>query len=175
MENLQDNSAVQSTPTQQFAIQKLYVKHINFDIPNAPVLFKKTEQPKINFELEISSDILEEKNHYDVTLKVTTHVIFSEEEKAFDIMVKQSGIFLLEGYNSEQIDQLLNNYCPSILFPYIREVISDIAIRGGFMPLVLAPINFDALYAQKKQKEQEQNNLSVTYSDSFGAASQTIQ
>jgi preprotein translocase subunit SecB len=175
MENLQDNSAVQSTPAQQFAIQKLYIEEIAFVIPNAPALFKKTEQPKINFDLEIRSNRLEEKNHYAVTLKITTHVTFSEEEKAFDITVKQSGIFLLDGYNPDQIDQLLNNYCPSILFPYIREVISDTAVRGGLMPLVLAPINFDAIYAQKKQKENEQSNIAVSDSNFVVSSSKTIQ
>jgi preprotein translocase subunit SecB len=175
MEGLQKNTSVQSTSTQQFVIQKLYVKHIAFDLPSAPALFKKTEQPKINFELGVHNTLLEEKNHYDVTLSVTAQVTFADEEKAFDVTVKQSGVFLLEGYDAEQVDQLLNNYCPSVLFPYLREVISDTAVRGGLMPLVMAPINFDALYTQKKQQEKEQAQKTASLSNAVASSIETVQ
>jgi preprotein translocase subunit SecB len=174
MENLSDISSSQSsTPAQQFSIQKLYIKHLMFDISNAPSLFKKNEQPKIEFQLAIKSTGLEEKNHYEVMLDITAHAVV-DEKNIFDITVKQCGIFLLEGYTPEQLDQLLNNYCPSILFPYAREAISETAVRGGLLPLLLAPINFDALYTQKKQKEQEQQNAASSTS-SLLKGSETIQ
>jgi preprotein translocase subunit SecB len=152
-----DNSQ-KTTHSQQFAIQKLYVKHIEFDIPSVE-LFKKKEQPKINFDLEIQNSQLSENNHYEVTLSLIAKGMI-EEVNVFEIAIKQSGIFLLEGYTPDQVDQLLNNHCPSILFPYAREVISDTATRGGLLPLVLAPINFDMLYAQKKEQEKKQASSS---------------
>jgi preprotein translocase subunit SecB len=157
-----DNSQ-HTPPSQQFSIQKLFVRHITFDIPTTE-LFKKKDQPKINFELEIKNISLPENNHYEVTLRLKAHGMI-EEEKIFEIAIQQSGIFLLEGYTSEQLEQLLNNHCPSILFPYAREVISDTAVRGGLMPIILSPINFDALYAQKKEQEKKQSEETNSYSD----------
>lgn len=157
-----DNSQ-HTPPSQQFVIQKLYVKHITFDIPTAE-LFKKKDQPKINFELEIKNIPLPENNHYEVTLTLKAHGMI-EEEKIFDITLKQAGIFLLTGYTSEHLEQLLNNHCPSILFPYAREVISDTAVRGGLMPIILSPINFDALYLQKKEQEKKQSEKTDSFSD----------
>jgi preprotein translocase subunit SecB len=168
-----DNHA-QTTPSQQFAIQKLYVKHIMFDIPIAPELFKKKEQPKINFQLEIKNMQLPETNHYEVTLGLKADGMI-EEEKIFELNMQQSGIFVLEGYTPEQLEQLLNNHCASILFPYAREVISETAVRGGLMPIILSPINFDALYAQKKEQEKKQDNNANSYSDMVVEGVHTLQ
>lgn len=155
MENSQEAVSPQSVPAQQFGIQKLYVKHIEFDIPSAPELFKKKDQPKINFELEVKSGQLPEEHHYEVILGIKCQGML-EEEKLFEMTVKQAGIFQLTGYTPDQLDQLLNNHCPSIIFPYARETISDTAVRGGLIPILLSPINFDALYAQKKEHEKKQ-------------------
>jgi preprotein translocase subunit SecB len=174
MENVQEVVSPQSVPSQKFGIQKLYVKHIEFDIPAAPELFKKKDQPKINFELEIKSDQLPEAHHYEVVLNLKCQGMI-EEEKIFDMTIKQAGIFQLEGYTPEQLDQLFNNYCPSIIFPYAREIISETAVRGGLMPILLTPINFDALYAQKKEQEKKQAEKPASHNAVNMPSSETIQ
>ena len=96
-----------------------------------------------------------EANTYEVTLTVTA-TVKNKEETAFLVEVQQAGVFTVNGPDSEQLNHILGSFCPSILFPYVRETVSSLVTKGSFPPLVLSPINFDALYMQKMQAQQEQ-------------------
>ena len=147
--------AESSEPTQQFAIQKLYIKDVSFESPASPRSFSfKKWNPKIDLNLSneqknIDGDI------YEVVLKITATVSL-EEETAFLIEVQQAGLFQISGFDDDQQKYLVNSQCLNILFPYAREAISDLSVRGGFPPLILAPVSFDALYQQHLQQQQTQ-------------------
>ncbi len=136
----------------QFAIQKLYTKDLSFESPNAPKVFTSKWEPSINFNLGTNATPLESPL-YEVNLTITVTVKI-EESTAYLVEVNQSGIFAAEGFNESELGPLLGSFCPNILFPYAREVISDLVNKGGFPPLILAPVNFDALYFQQVQQAQ---------------------
>ncbi len=152
-----DNQQAQSGQENQskFAIQKIYVKDISFETPNSPAIFSNTEwKPDINVQLGSQVTKLNETIH-EVVLTITV-TAKQGEQTAFLIEVQQAGIFQTEGIDPQQIGHLLGSYCPNLLFPYAREAISDIITRGGFPQLLLAPVNFDALYAQAQQQQAQQ-------------------
>ena len=145
---------------QQFDIQKLFVRDLSFESPQAPVIFTEKWQPSTDVNLSSRYDELDD-DHYLVDLKI--QITAKQNDKVcFLIEVVQSGIFLLKGFAEEQQVQLLNSYCPNTLFPFAREVISESVTKGGFPPLVLAPVNFDALYAQKLAKDAEDSSNAST-------------
>jgi preprotein translocase subunit SecB len=146
----------ESTETrQQFAIQKLYVKDVSFESPSSPKSFSyKKWNPKIDLNLtnkqtHIDADI------YEAVLSITATVSI-EDETAFLVEVHQAGLFQIAGFEEEQKSYLMGSQCMNILFPYAREVISDMSVRGGFPPLIMSPVNFDALYQQHLQQKQEE-------------------
>lgn len=139
----------QTTNQPEFAIQRLYTKDISFEAPNTPAIFRQDWQPELKVDLQTNSAQVEE-DIYEVVLTITA-TVNSKEKLAFLIEVKQAGIFNIKNFPQDQIAPMLGSVCPSIIFPYLREVISDVVVRGGFPQLVLAPINFDALYQQQTQ------------------------
>lgn len=139
---------------QQFIIQRLYIKNSSFETTQTPAIFQKKWEPELNLELNTGHTELEA-NTYEVTLTVTA-TVKNKEETAFLVEVQQAGVFTVNGPDSEQLNHILGSFCPSILFPYVRETVSSLVTKGSFPPLVLSPINFDALYTQKMQAQQEQ-------------------
>ena len=151
-----------STPQEQFGIQNVYIKDISFETPQSPHIF--AEQWKPQMELEMSNDVNNlNEGIYEVILNLTATVKIGEKT-AFLVEVHQAGIFAIKGFAEDRLSYMLNSYCPNVLFPYAREMISSIVARGGFQPLWLAPINFDAVYAQRvqQQKQQQQNPQPTT-------------
>lgn len=148
----EENSANQSL--QQFIIQRLYVKNASFETTQTPAIFQKQWEPELNLELNTAHQELD-KHVYEVSLTVTA-TVKNKQETAFLVEVEQAGIFTIEGSVPEQLHHILESFCPSILFPYVRETISSLVSKGSFPPLVLSPINFDALYMQKMQSQQAQ-------------------
>ena len=146
-----------AAPKPHFAIQKLYIKDSSFESPVSPQAFAfKQWKPKIDMNLSneqkhVSGDI------YEVVLSVTTTVT-QEDTITFLIEVHQAGLFEITGFEEDQKSYLLGSQCMNVLFPYAREVISDLSVRGGFPPLTLSPVNFDALYQQhlKEQREKQE-------------------
>jgi len=149
-----------SAPPKQFAIQKLYLKDASFESPDTPNSFRFTKwEPKIDLNLtntqaHIESDV------YEAVLCVTATVKL-EEKTAFLIEVQFAGLFSISGFDDTERKYLLGSQAMNVLFPYVRETVSDMTVRGGFPPLILSPVNFDALYQQhlqhqEKEKEQEQ-------------------
>ncbi|MBU0913623.1 MAG: protein-export chaperone SecB [Gammaproteobacteria bacterium] len=138
--------------SEQFAIQRIYVKDISYESPNAPAIFRKEWQPAIQLDLDTRSEKLDD-NTFEVVLSLTVTARL-EEEVAFLCEVQQAGIFSVPVLEDAQMAHMLASFCPNILFPYAREAVSNLVNRGTFPQLNLAPVNFDALFAQYVQKRQ---------------------
>lgn len=146
----EDNNTTQE---KQFSIQKIYTKDISYETPNAPKIFREKWEPSVDFNLGTHVDKLEE-GVFEVTLTVTI-TVKSAETTAYLVEVNQAGIFTLENFSEQELPPMLGSFCPNILFPYAREVVSDLVAKGGFPQLLLAPVNFDALYAQHMEHLQQ--------------------
>lgn len=144
----------QQTAEKQFSIQKIYTKDISFETPNSPKVFTETWDPKVDFNLGTNVQALEN-SLYEVSLTITVTVKCGETT-AYLVEVCQSGIYSLAGFTEEEMGPMLGSFCPNILFPYAREVVSDLVAKGGFPQLILAPVNFDVLYAQHLQQLKQQ-------------------
>jgi len=155
MTNSPNSAADQTTeaPDSQFMIQRIYIKNLSFETTNTPAVFQQKWEPALNLDLNTQHTQLED-HVYEVALTVTA-TVKNESSTAFLVEVQQAGIFTINGPTGEQLDHLLNSFCPSLLFPYAREVISSEVVRGSFPQLVLAPINFDALYIQQLQEKEK--------------------
>jgi len=138
-----------------FAIEKLYIKDASVEVPNAPQIFTERTAPKINVELGNNANKLED-GVYEVAIKVTVTAKV-EENTAFLVEVTQAGVFAIRNIPEDNLEMVLAITCPNILFPYAREAVSDMVTRAGFMPVLLNPINFEALYAQQQQEAAAKN------------------
>ena len=143
-----------SEENQQFAIQKIYLKDVSFESPNSPQAFTDGEwKPQINVQINSSHQAIAEDTH-EVILSVTV-TAKHDEKTAFLAEIKQAGIFTLSGFPEENLAGMLGAYCPETLFPYARESISELISKGGFPQLLLAPVNFNALYSQQVQQQSK--------------------
>lgn len=138
----------------QFALQRIFLKDSSFESPRSPLVFQAQWSPKINFDIKTKSSKIQD-DVYEVVLILTAEAQI-EEQAAFLVEVHQAGIFTAKDFDNAQLEQLLATVCPNILFPYAREAVDSLVIKGSFPALMLAPINFDALYAQQKQAEAQQ-------------------
>lgn len=137
----------------RFVIQKVYTKDVSFESPNSPDIFRDEWRPKLDLQLGNDYKRIDDDNHEVIlTVMVTAKV---DDKVAFLVEVKQAGIFTLTGYSNEEMGPLLGSYCPNSLFPFVREVVSDLVTKGGFPQLVLAPVNFDAMYLHNKERAQQ--------------------
>ena len=143
--------AAQNTqPT--FSIEKVYVKDLSLEIPNAPGIFLERDAPQVDIQLHHSSTGVED-GIYETTLTVTVTAKL-KEKTMFLVEAAQAGIFVARNIPAAELEAVLAIACPNILFPYVREVISDVVVRAGFPPVVLAPVNFEAIYAQQQQPQK---------------------
>jgi len=138
----------------QFAIQRIYLKDLSFETPQGAAAFQKQWKPKINQDLNTKTNKIDE-GVFEVSLRVTI-TMADEEETIYLVEAEQAGLFTINGFNEEQMPQVLNTTCPSILFPYLRETLDNIIIKGSFPALMLPPINFDALFASAVQQAAAQ-------------------
>ncbi len=141
----------------QFSIQKIYTKDISFESPSAPKVFTEKWEPVVDFNLGTNATSLEN-SMFDVALTVTV-TVKTGDTTAYLVEATQAGIFSLAGFSDEEMGPMVGSFCPNILFPYVREVISDLVAKGGFPQLLLAPVNFDALYAQHAQQAPSSESL----------------
>ncbi|MCK5697768.1 MAG: protein-export chaperone SecB [Gammaproteobacteria bacterium] len=139
---------------QQFIIQKLYCKDISFETPNSPAMFTEKWEPQLKLDLNTGVKPLSE-DVFEVVLTVTATVKVGEKT-AFLVEVQQAGIFNISGFEKPQLDAMLGSYSPNILYPYAREVITDLVSKGGFPQLVIQPVNFEAIYSQQLQQRREE-------------------
>ena len=134
-----------------FGIEKLYIKDLSIEVPHAPEIFLEREAPQVEIQLESAGRGLGE-GAYEVVLTVTVTAKL-EEKTVFLVEIGQAGIFRIVNVPGDQVEPLLAVACPNILFPYAREVVSDAVTRAGFAPIVLQPVNFEAMYMQRLQEQ----------------------
>ena len=137
-----------------FAIEKLYVKDLSVEVPNAPEIFLEREQPQVEIQLNTGGRGIGD-GVFEVILTVTVTAKF-EDKTVFLVEVGQGGIFRIQNVPDEQLEPLIAVACPNILFPYAREVVSDAVTRAGFSPVVLQPVNFEGMYMARLQEAQAQ-------------------
>ena len=155
------SEATQQGGNQQFAIQKIYIKDVSFESPNSPAMFTKEWQPEVNLDMNTNTQLLNE-GVYEVVLSLTA-TVKNADQTAFLIEVQQAGIFNINGFAENDMGHMLGSFCPNILFPYAREAVSDLVTKGGYPPLILAPVNFDALYAQHMAQQQQAGEAASTH------------
>jgi preprotein translocase subunit SecB len=136
-----------------FTVEKIYVKDVSFESPNAPTIFNDQVQPELQLNLNQQVQRLGE-NAFEVVLAVTL-TCQAGERTAYVAEVKQAGVFGLVGLDPQSIDVLLGTQCPNILFPYVRSLVSELIQAGGFPPFFLQPINFEALYAEQQRRRTD--------------------
>ncbi len=159
-ENTQTAETQDQAPQAGFAIQKIYLKDISFETPSGLEAFTKTWKPNVQQDLNIQVTPIED-GLFEVLLLLTITARI-ENKVVFLVEVKQGGLFAINGLDGIQLSHAINTLCPQILFPYARETIDSLLVRGGFPPLMLAPINFDAVFAQAMMQAQQQAETNAT-------------
>ena len=138
----------------QFSIQRIYVKDVSFESPQGAAAFQKQWKPKVSQDMNSRTNKIDE-DLYEVVLRVTI-TMADGEDTIYLAEVEQAGLFTIKGFTEQQMPQVINTTCPSILFPYLRETIDNIVTKGGFPALMLPPINFDALFASAVQQAAQE-------------------
>ena len=151
-----------------FTVEKIYVKDVSFEVPGAPAIFTENVQPELQLNLNQRVQRLAE-NAFEVVLGVTL-TCKAGDKTAYVAEVQQAGIFGLMGLEAQAVDVLLGTQCPNILFPYVRQLVSDLVQAGGFPPFFLQPINFEALYAESLRQRAAQGDAGLANSEPAGNA-----
>lgn len=155
-ENDQQNpqaAAAGTAPATRFAVQRIYIRDASFEAPDTPEAFRRAYAPQVNFSINSRSKKVEG-DIYEVVLRLTAD-IKQDDKTVFLVEVQQAGIFEIAGLDGERMEQVLNVTCPSILFPYGREAVDALVTKGSFPALMLAPINFEAVYLQARRSQVE--------------------
>lgn len=138
-----------------FSIEKLYLKQLNFSAPESPEIFLVEDmKPELEIELGTENTMLEQDVH-EVSIIISAHAIHADEP-FFHVEVEQSGIFVVKGASESALQEVLGSECPSILFPYAREQISDVVMRAGLPPLYISPVDFSSIYQEEMIKNAGQ-------------------
>ena len=153
------NGQAQAAP--EFRLQKMYIKDLSFENPNAPEVFIMTQQnePKVEVNLQLKNRKIDD-DHWEVTLEVTAKVTNKEDEEKvmFIIEIEHGGVYLMKNIPQEHMEMVLAVDCPTLLFPFTRQIISQVSVDGGYVPFQMEPINFAALYHNTKQKQKEKKS-----------------
>lgn len=156
--SLKLNGANAQDQTQQptFNVHNIYVKDLSLESPNTPGIFNDEWDPNVDFDLQLSHQVLSEPEAiYEVVMHLTVTVKLKNEKTAFLTEVKQAGIFSIPGFSGEILEQILGITCPGIIFPYARETITSVVMRGGFPQLLLPNINFEGMYVHQKENAKK--------------------
>ena len=146
-------AAAEDDNAPQFSLQRIYVRDLSFEAPKSPQIFRQQWEPSVGLDLNTKQKALDGDFHEVVlTLSVT---VKNGDEVAFIAEVQQAGIFLIKNLDAASMSHTLGAFCPNILFPYARETLDSLVVRGSFPALMLSPVNFDALYAQEMQRMQD--------------------
>ena len=151
----QNNATTADMPI--FRLEKIYLKDLSFESPNTPdVFFLQGQEPKVEMNLKMTNKKIDD-SHWEVCMEISATITDTKSDKTLMVVeIEHAGAFLMENIPEEHLEQVLHVDCPTILFPYTRQIISQVSVDGGFMPFLMEPINFPALYQSKKQKEQAQ-------------------
>lgn len=151
-----------NAPRPEFRMQKMYVKDLSFENPNAPQIFTAQQKmdPSVEVNLQLNHKKIDEDN-WEVALQITAKVSSKEDSKVLFILeIEHAAVFLLRNIPQEHITMLLGVDCPTLLFPFTRQIVSQVSVDGGYIPFLMEPVNFMALYqnAQKKKEKKEGSN-----------------
>ncbi len=138
----------------QVRLERLYLKDASFESPSTPDVFREEWKPEVQVDINTRSTEQPE-NRHEVLLTLTLRAKLGDGKTAFIVEVQQAGIFFIDGLNAETLQAVLATMCPTTLFPYIRENVDSLVVKGGFPPMHLAPVNFDALYGEALRKQAE--------------------
>lgn len=138
----------------QFRVERIYVKDVSFEAPHSPQLFLEKWQPAVHLDLHTQHQMLQDDAH-EVVLALSV-TVKKDDQVALMVEVKQAGIFTLAGFSKAQLGPIVGVHCPSILYPYAQQVCAQLVQQGGYPPLYLSPINFEAMY-QEQLKQQQKN------------------
>ncbi|WP_269533528.1 protein-export chaperone SecB [Chitinimonas sp. BJYL2] len=141
-----------------FSIEKLFIKDLSLEVPNAPQVYLEQVQPEVDMQLHTEAQQIDE-GYYEHVLTVTV-TAKNGDKTVFLAEVAQGGVFQIRNIPAEDMDPIFGVACPNILFPYVREVISDMVTRAGFPPVILSPINFEQIYLQRLAQQQQQQSAS---------------
>ena len=141
---------------QQLSLQKIFLQDASYECPQGAEAFKEQWRPEVKLDINSSTRVLES-NFHEVVLMLTITVA-QDDKTAFLVEIKQGGVFQIEGIEGDELKRVLAAFCPSVLYPYARETVDSLVVKGGFPPLMLAPVNFDALFLQQQRKNAEQQN-----------------
>ncbi len=155
---MSDNATNNVADTPQFSLQKMYVKDLSFENPNAPQVFvTPAEEPTVEMNIRVNNAKVDDE-HWEVSLHLNVIMRDKQSDKLqFEIELEHAAVFHVKNIPEEHIEQLLGVDCPTILFPYTRQIVSQLTIDGGFMPMLLEPINFAAAYQNGLQQKQQMN------------------
>lgn len=156
MSQEQEQVQTQETQDMQFLIQRIYIKNSSFETTSTPAIFQDKWEPELSLDIDTQHTKLDQ-DIYEVSLTVTA-TVKNQKETAFLVEIQQAGIFTIHGPTNEQLEHILGSFCPSILFPYVRESISSAVSKGSFPALVLSPINFDAFFIQQQSKKNQKES-----------------
>ncbi|MCB1829065.1 MAG: protein-export chaperone SecB [Chromatiaceae bacterium] len=137
----------------EFALQRIYLKDLSFETPNSPTIFIEEWKPESNLNINSNVNKLAD-DTYEVVLTITVTTKIGQKT-AFLVEIQQAGIFAVKGFTDAELGHMVGAYCPNVLFPYAREVVSDLVSKGSFPQMLLTPVNFDALYAQHLHEQQK--------------------
>lgn len=155
-ESLNGGNAPADAAGPQFSVEKIYVKDVSFEVPNAPMVFNDPAQPQLQMNLNQRVQRVGE-GVFEVVLGITL-TCTAGEKTAYLAEVQQAGVFGLAGFDEATLDGMLGTHCPNVLYPYARQTVSDLIQAGGFPPFLMQPINFEALYAEGLRQRAEQAN-----------------
>lgn len=146
----------------EFRMQKMYIKDLSFENPNAPQIFTAQQKmdPSVEVNLQLNNKNIDN-DHWEVVLKVTAKVTSKDENRVLFIMeIEHAAVFMLRNIPGEHIEMLLGVDCPTLLFPFTRQIVSQVSVDGGYIPFLMEPVNFMALFqnAQKKKEKEEAKN-----------------
>ncbi len=158
---MSDKDQAKQQPERQFTIQRIYLKDVSFETPNSPDIFRGEWRPENNLNLKTDTHRLGD-DGFEVILTLTL-TVKSGDKTAYIVEVQQAGIFTIRGFSEQELAPMIGAYCPNALFPYARELISDLVSKGSFPQMVLQPVNFDGLFMQRQQElaQQEAKGASV--------------
>ena len=148
-------TAAETTARPEFRMQKMYIKDLSFENPYAPEVFitPQKSEPKVELNLTLNNKNIDS-DHWEISLHITAKVVSQDEDKAMFILeVEHAAIFLLKNIPAEHLEMVLKVDCPTLLFPFTRQIVSQISIDGGFSPFLMEPINFMGLFQNSKKQK----------------------
>jgi preprotein translocase subunit SecB len=155
-----ENTDQTKKTTPEFRMQKMYVKDLSFENPNAPEIYfaQSDKQPEVDVNLQLNNKQIDD-NHYEVSLEITAKIINKEQDKTLFILeLEHAAVFFLKNIPEEHLKMVLAVDCPTLLFPFTRQIASQVSVDGGFVPFLMEPINFMGLYQNSKKKEEQKSN-----------------